>query len=78
MLAIGSSKLRFLVTPEANQYLELLRIQEIRESHECHIWREINTKQLDVVVRGKTIPLFDVLCNFKHLLGCNFNFQFNN
>ena len=43
ILCHGSQKMRYLVTPEAKQYLEQIEILEVTERHECNQIRVIHT-----------------------------------
>jgi len=62
-LAIGSSKLTYLITPEAKAYLELLTIKQITEGHVCVVRAHFNTK--DIILSVNDRNLFDVMYDMK-------------
>ena len=74
ILAIGSQKLRFLVTPEADQFLEVMKIFEITEQHDFSLKQEIRTEEIFVTIGAERFSLFELLCICKYKLKCNFQF----
>ena len=74
ILAIGSQKLRFLVTPESDKFLEVMQIFEITETHDYKLLQEINMLEIYVRISNERKSLFEILCIYKEKLKCNFHF----
>ena len=77
VLAMGSQKLRFLVTEEKNSYLEKIEIKEIEENHECTTKSTIDTTKIYLTIGTEKITLFDLMYECKNRLKCSFRWQFN-
>lgn len=73
ILAVGSQKLTYLLTPEASLYLENLEIKQISENHNCISLNNFSTKNIELS-SGRC--LFDVMYDMVNL-NCGFNFYLN-
>ena len=77
ILATGSSKCRFLVTPEGSKHLQNIDILEITDRHDCLSVKRIATKEIDMKVGLHKTSLFDYMYDLKSMLNCKFEFAFN-
>ena len=67
--------MRYLVTPEAKQYLEQIEILEVTERHECNQIKVIHTKKVKIEMVGfRPTTLFEIMYEMKNSLGCRFEF----
>ena len=77
VLALGQQKLRYLVTPETNNYLQMLEIKEIIQSHKLLTKRKLDTKKIMISSLGYKTSIFDMMYDYKQNLRCTFEFKFN-
>ena len=69
--------MRYLVTPEADEYLKLIQIDEILETHECLTTRNFSTSDIKLDIGGESITLFHIMLGLKDKLSCRFDFKFS-
>ena len=77
ILAFCQQKLRYLITPEAEDHLKKMSIIEIKENHSCDVVRTIETDKIHVKIGNQPMSLFDLMFEMKNKLECSFEFKFN-
>ena len=74
ILAKDQSKLRYLLTPEAKQYLEWLEIIEILDNHKCITCKSYKINEVKMNIRGVETNLFEIMYDMKQILNAQFEF----
>ena len=74
ILAIGSSKLTYLLTPEEEGYMTILLIKQITETHQCVRHARIDTREHFIPLGNNKRSLFDIMFDMKKI-GCSFDFR---
>lgn len=77
ILAQDPQRLRYLISPKADEYFKLLIIKEINEKHKCLRRKHIDTNKVYLSVGGVQTSLFDVMYELRTQLNCTFELKFN-